>query len=787
MARWSIRKKVQALLLVVFLPAVAVIVAMGVNQRRSEIEDTRASAQLVVKGLVAQQEQIANATRTLLTLLAQLPAVRNRDTKECNKLFDEIHRRFPLYSVILAVSPDGNAFAASMPFKPGTINLADRKHVKDAIRTGDFSVGEYIVGRISNLRSLNYSFPAFDEKNNLTAVVIVGFNLDEYTRFISKARLAQGASIAITDGKGVRLFRMPETPTTTPGTPLPPDLMESLAHSPQYSSYDRVSQDGVSRVYASGQLRLKDDQPPYMYMLVGIPKNPIMHKANVRLLKSLAILAISALLAVLATWIFVGHILIEPMSRLVTATRLFGKGAMNVRTGVAHTSDEIGELAKSFDDTISLLQIEDAERKEAEEALRVASAETELFLKCIPSILIGLDATGVITRWNAAAVDTFQIDAATAIGNSLEACGVQWSLPDLGSEVRRWLSASSFFTPHDLAFKRGDETRFVALGVQPIEGSGRSCGLIVTGADVTIRKCLEEQLRQAQKMEAVGQLAAGIAHEINTPAQFVGDNIVFLRDSWASIAGIIQLSSRISQEEGGKLSSQAPSTADLEEACRLADVDFLLAEVPSALDQAREGVERISKIVQAMKEFSHPSGKEKGPVDINRAISTTVTVARNEWKYVADMALRLDPDLPPVVCIAGEFNQVMLNLIVNAAQAIGARLGGNESPKGTITISTTQLGDEVRISIHDTGSGTPEAIQSHVFEPFFTTKPVGKGTGQGLALAHTVIVQRHNGRIWFESAAGAGTTFYVQLPVSAKGKAVAGDTAAVLKGAAVTQ
>ena len=764
MALWSIRKKLQVLLLVVFLPAVAVIVATGLNQRRSEIEEARSNALLMVKSLTTQQEQIASATQTILTLLAQLPAVQNLDAKECNNLFGEIHRRFPVYSVILAATPDGNAFAASMPIKPGTINLADRKHFRDAISTRDFSVGEYIVGRISNVRSLNYSYPAFDPKGNLVAIVIVGFNLDEYARFISKAHPADGVAFAVADWKGVRLFRMPETPSAAAGTPLPPDLIRFMSGASQYGSYDRISQDGVSRIYAFSQLRLREDLPPYLYMLVGIPRDPIMRNANLRLLRSLLLLGIAAVLAVVAAWIFAGRILIKPMNRLVTATRLFGKGAMNVRTGVPHTADELGQLARSFDDTIVLLEARDAERKKAEEALRVSSAETELFLACIPSILIGLDSAGRITRWNAAAVATFGVDAANVIGRTLDGCGVQWARSDLSSEVTRWLAATAFLSPEDLTFKRGDDTRFLGLGVQPIGGSSGTSGLIVTGADITRRKCLEAQLRQAQKLEAVGQLAAGIAHEINTPAQFVGDNIGFLKESWANIADLIQLSRRLREEAGSSL--QAQTAAALDAACRRADVDYLLAEVPSAIDQSSKGMERISEIVRAVKEFSHPGGKEKRPVDINHAISNTIIVARNEWKYVADMVTQLDPSVVPVSCLAGEFNQVMLNLIVNAAQAIAARTAGTQGAKGTITISTTQLQDAVRIAIHDTGAGIPEHIRSRVFEPFFTTKPVGQGTGQGLALAHTVIVQRHKGQIWFESAVDIGTTFFVLLPLT---------------------
>ena len=545
---------------------------------------------------------------------------------------------------------------------------------------------------------------------------------------------------------------------------MPPDLIPFISGASRYGTFDRVSQDGVVRIYAFSQLRLKEDLPPYMYMQVGIPRDPIMRNANLRLLKSLSILGISAALAVVAAWVFVGHILIKPLNRLVTATRLFGKGAMNVRTGVPHTPDELGRLAQSFDDTISLLEARDAARKRAEEALRVASAETELFLTCIPSILIGLDSAGCITRWNAAAVATFGVEATDVLGRTLDGCGVQWLHSDLRSEVTRWLAATTLL-PEELVFKHGDDTRFVGIGVQPIGGSSGTTGLIVTGADITRRKGLEEQLRQAQKLEAVGQLAAGIAHEINTPAQFVGDNIGYLKESWANIADLIKLSLRM-REEAGSGSLQPQTAAALDMACQQADVDYLLAEVPSAIDQAKEGVERISKIVRAMKEFSHPGGKEKCPVDINRAISTTITVARNEWKYVADMVTQLDPSLVPVSCLAGEFNQVMLNLIVNAAQAIGASTSAVHGVKGTITISTTQLQDVVRIAIHDTGTGIPEHIRSRVFEPFFTTKPVGQGTGQGLALAHTVIVQRHKGQIWFESGVGTGTTFFVQLPLT---------------------
>jgi signal transduction histidine kinase len=194
------------------------------------------------------------------------------------------------------------------------------------------------------------------------------------------------------------------------------------------------------------------------------------------------------------------------------------------------------------------------------------------------------------------------------------------------------------------------------------------------------------------------------------------------------------------------------------------DLDYLLREIPLALEQSMDGVQRVATIVGAMKDFSHP-GVEKVPLDINHAIESTLTVARNTWKYVAVVQTRFEPKLPLVPCLPGEFNQVILNLVVNAAQAIGESLRGLNGATGTITISTALVGNRVEIRVQDTGGGIPEGIRDRVFDPFFTTKPVGKGTGQGLAIARAVIVDKHGGNIRFESAPGRGTTFIVELPI----------------------
>jgi len=279
--------------------------------------------------------------------------------------------------------------------------------------------------------------------------------------------------------------------------------------------------------------------------------------------------------------------------------------------------------------------------------------------------------------------------------------------------------------------------------------------------DISERRLLEGQLRQAQKLEGIGQLAAGIAHEINTPTQFVTDNLTFLRDSWKSTHELLE--AYRAAIRGAASTMPADVVAGLQKDEQTCDLDFVVAEVPRAIDQSLDGARRVAEIVRAMKEFSHPDSAEKTATDLNRAVTSTITVARNEWKYVADVATRLDETLPPVECYPGEVNQVILNLVVNAAHAIKERV--KEGEKGKITVCTRLRGDFAELSVTDTGTGIAEAIRTRIFDPFFTTKEVGKGTGQGLSLAHAVVVKKHGGKIWFETETGRGTTFFIALPV----------------------
>ena len=282
--------------------------------------------------------------------------------------------------------------------------------------------------------------------------------------------------------------------------------------------------------------------------------------------------------------------------------------------------------------------------------------------------------------------------------------------------------------------------------------------------DIGERKLIQTQLNHAQKMESIGQLAAGIAHEINTPMQFVGDNTVFLEHSFRQLFDTVKGCDKLLKDsQSGTVSEKA--VEDLKARFQNNDIEYLVEEIPLAIQQSLDGVKRVSNIVKAMKEFSHPGLEEKIPTDLNKAIDTTLTVSKNEWKYVADVVKQFDASLPLVPCFVNDFNQVILNTVVNAAHAISDVVKNNED-KGTITITTLKIDPWVEIRIQDTGTGIPNHIKSKIFDPFFTTKEVGKGTGQGLAIVHSVIVKKHKGTIALETEEGQGTTFIFRLPLN---------------------
>ena len=277
--------------------------------------------------------------------------------------------------------------------------------------------------------------------------------------------------------------------------------------------------------------------------------------------------------------------------------------------------------------------------------------------------------------------------------------------------------------------------------------------------EVATRERLEQELNLARRLEAIGQLSAGVAHEINTPLQYVGDSVHFLGQAFQRITGYLKRVDQLAQGEPAL--SWGELLAGLQKGRKEARLDFVLDEIPRAVQASKEGVEHVSKIVQALKAFSHRGSEDKGASDLNAAIENTLLMTHNEYKSIATARTDLG-ELPPVCCFISQLNQVLLNLIVNAAHAIA---DAKRERLGCITVTSRASDGVAQIDISDDGAGIPEQIRHKIFEQFFTTKEVGRGTGQGLALARQIVVDNHGGTLSFSSEVGKGTTFTLRLPI----------------------
>jgi PAS domain S-box-containing protein len=402
------------------------------------------------------------------------------------------------------------------------------------------------------------------------------------------------------------------------------------------------------------------------------------------------------------------------------------------------------ELRRTNHDLVAVLDVNERTSQDLrakEDRLRKLVLAVEQAAECI----VITDTRGRIEFVNPAFEDRTGYSAAEVLHRSPRVLKSGWQDADFYKGLWTTIREGRVWTGR-MVNRRKDGTLFHEdATISPVRENGRVIGYVAVKRDVTREVILEHQLLQAQKLEAIGRLAAGIAHEINTPTQFVADNTHFLKDGFADILPLLT-------------SVEARPEIDL---------SFLMTEIPKAIDQSLEGLERISKIVGAMKDFSHPGTEELKPSDLNRALDSTITVSRGEWKHVAEVTTEFCFELPPVPMVVNEINQVFLVLIVNAAQAIEEAAAADPGRKGVIAIRTSHDGTYAEVRISDNGPGIPKSVQSRVFEPFFTTKPLGKGTGQGLSLARSIVVDRHHGRLDFETEEGAGTTFIVRLPLVA--------------------
>jgi len=412
------------------------------------------------------------------------------------------------------------------------------------------------------------------------------------------------------------------------------------------------------------------------------------------------------------------------------------------------------------------------ERRRVEDQLLEREKQLAVTLESIGEGVIAVDTMGKIQLLNPA--------AETITGWSSHEAREQplvkvFPLLDPASNSSGKLMAFKDFLPEDGSGERrfqnltllcDNQVRKIIAGtISRMLGSNQQIlGFTIVFQDITEQQQHQAQQALSQKLESIGQLAAGIAHEINTPMQYVGDNIYFMEDA---LADLIPLVGEYRQlvNECELVGNKIELVREIHHREQQIDLDYLQEELPRALEQSREGIDRVRKLVLTMKDFAHPSSGIKAFADLNKGVQSTIQISINEWKYYAELQAELSPNLPLVYCVIDEINQAVLNLIVNSAHAIRDAVNTGRYTKGLIQVKTRQEGADVAIEIADNGGGIPAEVKYLIFDPFFTTKDVGKGTGQGLTITHDIIVNKHGGRITLESEVNKGTCFTLYLPV----------------------
>ncbi|NRA40378.1 MAG: PAS domain S-box protein [Planctomycetes bacterium] len=399
----------------------------------------------------------------------------------------------------------------------------------------------------------------------------------------------------------------------------------------------------------------------------------------------------------------------------------------------------------------------------AEEQSRVAFEENEVVLDSFSGGVVCIDRYWEVFKWSKNASSYLGIDGSTYVGKYFHEVDFGFDNKSLIEFIKKYMAQPyNAGSTYEFNFNNKDnEQRSALITLHQITTGTNKGGVILVILDITDKRDLEKDLYHAQKMEAVGQLSAGVAHEINTPIQFIGDNLRFIEESIEDISKFIE-----------SCYKQIVCTDDkfmgiYKELVSAADIEYLSEEMPSAVSQSIEGVARVAKIVRAMKEFSHPGENEKELCPVQDCIQGAVTMAQNEYKYYSDVECDIPSDIPMVECCKNEIIQVILILIVNASHAIQDCIEKTEMERGLIKIFCVITGEFLTIKIVDNGIGIPDELQGKIFNAFFTTKDAGKGTGQGLSLAHKIIYQNHGGQIDVHSILGEGTTFSIKIPMHA--------------------
>jgi len=728
----SIGKKLALLVLLAVLPALLIILFSGMEQRRHSLEMAQKDAQLLAHGLAENQKVIAASARQLLATLAQLPAIQRLDRQESSALFRTVVADNPEYLGLSLTDSQGLSLASDRE-KVG-IDLADRKHVREAMSRKAFSAGEYIVSREGlQTPAFPFAYPVLDQEGEVKGVLTAIIRLDHLAGFFDLSLLPGDSFVAVTDHQGIRLFTYPLRPESNPvGKPIRAKNLKLVRQAEAPGKFIDQGTDGVRRLFAFEPVRLAQDDAPYLYAWTAIPEATILKPANAALVRNLLLLLLATALALSISWLLGRRTLLAPIQSLVATTREFADGGLTARSALADKPDELGFLARAFNEMADslaksqeLLREREAHLEEAQRIGHIGSWEWEgpnphpLWSKELYRILEVEPGGPPLSLRDQLAL--FSPESAERIEAAMQETLRSGEAYEL--EVERI---------------RGDGTSLwlQVRGEAKKDPHDKITGLRGTALDITARKQAEQeqerlqsQLSQAQKMESIGRLAGGVAHDFN--------NMLSVIIGHAEMAMAQLAPNNPLHEELQAIAKAGRRSADL--------TRQLLAFARKQLVSLK--VLNLNETVESMLKM------------LRRLIGEDIALV---WRPApAPWLVRMDPS---------QIDQILANFCVNARDAI--------TGVGTITLQTENIrideafcrlhpecvpGDYLRLTVRDTGCGMDQKTLANLFEPFFTTKELGKGTGLGLATVYG-IVRQNSGFITVESAPGQGTAFHVYLP-----------------------
>jgi len=796
---WSLRQRAYALLLVASVLPPLLVTALLLQHERTTVREAKtallaARADEVGHTLEALSRGYLGAARRaarqheIIEFCRRSPAARTRDLPAIGKHLSILGGDDPAVRGLGLLDRSGRVIAATEIVLPG-LDLSYRDYFRSAIGGAETMSDPYIsIPSTGRIPTIAYAMPVRTSDSSIVGVLVLWLDMRSLWEVMraGNGKAGPGSFNALFDRYGLRIGHSTnEALLFHPSVPLPPQAVsamiadrrfqertEALLHETIPFPFDEIRK-AERRTFRRFSPTNHAWNVAVSRHFSGLGWTLVTHipesEVEVRLASLIPQFAAASLaglaLSLIGGALFMSY-LVQPIRRLAQATGALERGQLDLRDSERwldlEAAGEVGELARGFRSmTVAL-----ADR---DQRLRERNRDLQQVLDNVGQGFLAMDRHGAVSPVRSGIVDSWF--------GAPPPEGPVWAyLGGEDEELARcmqdgWPSLFDPATPRATSLprmprrlQRGEKT--FDLEYRFIEVGGRTERVVLVISDVTTdlarersERQMQADLQQAQKLEAVGRLASGIAHEINTPIQYIGDNTRFFGEAFGSMSELL----RVHQQALEASTVSAAVRQEVFAAVERAELDYFLDQGPKSIARTLEGLQRVATIVRAMKEFAHPDQKEMVGTDLNRAVLATLEVARNEYKYVADVETELG-ELPLVTCHAGDLNQVFLNIVVNAAHAIEDVVKGTQR-KGTIRVQTRQEGDSVVVAISDTGGGIPADVRARVYDPFFTTKEVGRGSGQGLAIARNVVVQ-HKGALTFETREGEGTTFFIRIPIN---------------------